>query len=269
MSGTLSECCVSGHIHQGTPKGTVDEIAGLKTYVSKPQDGSKARTVIFITDIFGYELPNVRLLADEYAAQGFYCLIPDLFNGDYVDAGLLKSIAPQKSDPEPSLVEKGVQGAKVAASLGPWVAKHREAVVKPLIQSFVNTVKSDSQVGKVGSVGFCWGGRYTILLGSENDYPSLDAGVANHPSFLAVPDEVKPVNKPMLIQVGDADQMMSMEQVEETKKIWAGKTNAEVIVYPDATHGFSVRGDQNNEQEKKWKDKSTEEAIKFFKKHLA
>lgn len=50
-------------------------------YVSKPSDGSKAKTVIFVTDIFGYELVNVRLLADEYAAQGLYCLIPDILEG--------------------------------------------------------------------------------------------------------------------------------------------------------------------------------------------
>lgn len=39
---------------------------------------------------------------------------------------LLKAIVPLPSDPEPSLVEKGVNTAKVAANLGPWVAKHRE-----------------------------------------------------------------------------------------------------------------------------------------------
>merc|ERR1712087_378530 len=69
QQGQLSACCVSGHVHEGTPKGKVETIAGLNTYVSPSSDGSKAKTVIFITDIFGYELVNVRLVADEYAAQ--------------------------------------------------------------------------------------------------------------------------------------------------------------------------------------------------------
>ena len=120
---SLSSCCVSGHLHSGTPKGSEQTIAGLPTYVTGE---SKGKTVVFVTDIFGYKLNNVRILADEYADQGFRVLIPDLLDGDYVDEGLLKAIAPQQSDPEPSVVQKGVDGAKVAASLGPWVAKHRE-----------------------------------------------------------------------------------------------------------------------------------------------
>lgn len=90
----------------------------------------------------------MRILADEYAKNGFHVVIPDLFEGkstvfapssavlltndttgDYVPHTLLKSIIPQQSDPEPSLVEAGIEKAKVAASLGPWVAKHREGRV--------------------------------------------------------------------------------------------------------------------------------------------
>lgn len=68
----LSACCVSGNIHSGTPKGQVIQFGGVNAYVAKPKDGSKKKTVIFLTDIFGFELPNVRLLADEYAENGFY-----------------------------------------------------------------------------------------------------------------------------------------------------------------------------------------------------
>lgn len=42
-----------------------------------------------------------------------------------------------------------------------------------------------------------------LLVSEGNGYPVLDAAVANHPSFLAVPDEVKAVTKPTLIQIGD------------------------------------------------------------------
>ena len=57
MSEGLGECCISGHLHAGTPKGTITEIAGLKTYVTKPANGSKDMTILYISDIFGYELP--------------------------------------------------------------------------------------------------------------------------------------------------------------------------------------------------------------------
>jgi hypothetical protein len=57
MSQGLSECCVTGHIHDGKPKGAVTEIAGLKTYITGPENGSKDKTILVIPDIFGYQLP--------------------------------------------------------------------------------------------------------------------------------------------------------------------------------------------------------------------
>lgn len=46
----MSDCCLSGTVHQGTPTGRVETIGGLNTYVAEPKDGSKAKTVIFISD---------------------------------------------------------------------------------------------------------------------------------------------------------------------------------------------------------------------------
>ena len=101
---------------------------------------------------------------------------------------------------------KKERGSAVEANLYPWMGKHGEGapipahstfalmygtltiitsdVTKPIIEKFIAAVRADSGVSKIGSVGFCWGGRYTILLSSSNDYPHLDAGVANHPSML-------------------------------------------------------------------------------------
>lgn len=50
------------------------------------------------------------------------------------------------------------------ASLGPWLVRQREAVTKPLIESFVAMLRKDPAVQKIGATGYCWGGRYSILL---------------------------------------------------------------------------------------------------------
>lgn len=52
----MSQCCITGHIHEGTPEGVESEFAGLRTYIATPPDGNKAKAVLFIHDIFGYEL---------------------------------------------------------------------------------------------------------------------------------------------------------------------------------------------------------------------
>lgn len=46
----VSACCLSGKVHDGKPAGRQDEIGGLQTYIAEPSGGSKAKSVILITD---------------------------------------------------------------------------------------------------------------------------------------------------------------------------------------------------------------------------
>jgi len=77
------------------------------------------------------------------------------------------------------------------------------------------------------------------------------------------------VNKPVLINIGDGDQMIDTKGTETAKEIFSKKKDAEVIVYTGAVHGFTVRGDHNNDEEKKNKEKAAEATINFFHKYLA
>lgn len=63
--------------------GTVQELGGLKTYVTGASDSKLA--ILLIADAFGYEAPNLRKLADKVAAAGFFVVVPDFFYGDPVD----------------------------------------------------------------------------------------------------------------------------------------------------------------------------------------
>lgn len=46
----FSECCLSGKVHEGTPTGKIETIDNLQTYVAAPENGSKAKTIVFIVD---------------------------------------------------------------------------------------------------------------------------------------------------------------------------------------------------------------------------
>ena len=70
----LSECCTSGHLHEGTPKGKEGKLGNLDAYFTG-DEANKSKTILYLVDIFGYKLVNARLLADEYAAQGFYVVM--------------------------------------------------------------------------------------------------------------------------------------------------------------------------------------------------
>src|SRR5690242_11743471 len=91
----MSSCCFSGVVHTDKPSGRIDTIGGLDVYIAEPEGGSTARSVIFVTDIFGWKFPNVRLLADHYAKEGgFYCYIPDLHEGDSLPISFLQNVEP-------------------------------------------------------------------------------------------------------------------------------------------------------------------------------
>lgn len=53
----MSNCCLSGKVHQGQPAGREDEIGGLSTYISEPENHSNAQSIIFISDSVLPRLP--------------------------------------------------------------------------------------------------------------------------------------------------------------------------------------------------------------------
>lgn len=92
--------------------------------------------VIFIPDIFGVDLVNTKLLADEWAANGWKVLLPDVLEGDAVPDSHLKAIAPNMRDKaQATLASKAIATAETAAALGPWIVKHREAGESPAPQT--------------------------------------------------------------------------------------------------------------------------------------
>ena len=81
--GGVCPGCVTGFLHDGQPKGTVDTVAKLPTYIAKPTTGSpKPGIIVIIPDVFGWEFINNRLIADEYAEKsGRTVYLPDFMSG--------------------------------------------------------------------------------------------------------------------------------------------------------------------------------------------
>ena len=239
----MSACCLSGSVHEGTPVGREDNIGGLDVYVSEPSSKSTSKSIVFITDIFGWKFKNVRLLADNYAKAGFYCYIPDVHQGDSLPEEFLLSVEPPtKMKEDQSFIDKTKGTVDVMATLGPWLAKHREGVSEPLISGFVNTVKQIPGTNKVGAIGFCWGGRYAIMQTQvprpEGNVGGVDAAYACHPSLLAIPGDFETVGKPLSIAVGTKDSLMDQATNEKIKEIMDKKSSpSEVKYYEDQIHG--------------------------------
>jgi dienelactone hydrolase len=179
--------------------------------------------------------------------------------GDVVPDEILQKMLPTKAQAEKKTeAQKVADQAAVMAAVPPFLQRHTEEVVYPLMQSYLNYLRSDPAHKRIGAVGFCWGGRYAILLAHEDANPFVDAAVANHPSFLKMPEEIEKIGKPVSIHVGDADVIMRIPDIEKTKEIFETKPFCEINVYEDQVHGFTIRPDLSIEKDKKAKELAAE-----------
>jgi len=126
--------------------------------------------------------------------------------------------------------------------------------------------RADVKKDKIGAIGWCWGGGYSLQLAIEE--PTLAADVINYGDVSASPDELKKINAPILGLFGAHDQGITPDDVkkfgEELDKL--GK-KGDITVYPDAGHGF-----QNPVNGAGYKPEDTADAwskiLMFFAQHL-
>lgn len=107
--GGVGPCCVSGYIRDGSPNGKVSKVAGLDTYIAEPSGSPteiKPGVIVIIPDIFGWTLPNARLLADDWADKSKRTVyVPDFMFGDIPESSIMEALHPIDGT-KPSLLSK-------------------------------------------------------------------------------------------------------------------------------------------------------------------
>lgn len=152
----------------------------------------------------------------------------------------------------------------------PFMIRNRFGVSEPKVREFLTAVRANEAKSlPIGVAGFCWGGQHAVYLASGvevNGKPLSDACFTAHPSSLSIPGDIKKIKKPTSIAIGDKDFVMPMSQVKETegelKKI--SGVHTEIVVYPGAGHGFSVRADMGNEKQSEQAKQAEDQALNFF-----
>lgn len=228
-----SKCCVSGVKHEGESTGEFVTINNVKAYVAG--DKSSPNVILHLTDIFGSEFINNRLLADSYAAQGYYVVLPDLFNGDAYEYG------------------KPVDRS--------WFANHQVSDVEPIVFSTLKYIKEELKPKFIGAVGHCFGAKYVIRLLDGK----IDAGVAAHPSLVEL-SEVEQIKKPLLIAAAETDPIFTDELRAQTEaKLKEIKATYFVSLISGVAHGFAVRGDPKDKWATIAKEKAFADSIWWYK----
>lgn len=202
-------------------------------YIAYPPHHNNSSTtttsaILYLTDIFGLQLINNRLLADALSKAGYLVVLPDLFRGDPVPADAL-------SDPSSNF------------NMTAWRARHPQSQVEAIITSALNTTRKHFGATKVGGVGYCFGGKYIARFLSSSVSSSaeegLNAGFTAHPSN-TLPSEWESISptRPISIAFGEFDASNTAANRTEIENIFSrGNKTFQTTLYARAEHGFAVR----------------------------
>ena len=211
----------------------------IKGYLARPEKSGKLPVVLVIHENRGLN-PYIEDVARRLAVANFIAFAPD---------GLTSVGGFPGSD------EKGAEA-------------FRKVDGRKMTEDFVASAKwlkarSDS-TGKLGAVGFCFGGgmvnQLAVRLG-----PDLNAGVAFYGRQAAVADVPK-ISAPLLLQYAGNDQRINEGIAAYEEALKANNKVYEVHMYEGKQHGF------HNDTTPRYDEEAAKLAwtrtLEFFNKHL-
>ena len=187
-------------------------------YLTKQDIDHPLPGIIIITAIFGTDEDMIEL-SDAWASEGFIVSVPDIFwrilPGPTADHAVGRDRM-GKFD-----LEQGIKD----------------------IEDVIADLKLRPECnGKIGMLGFCFGGRYVHLSAARF---GIDAGAAFHGTAIGKNlEETNNITCPMSLHFGDNDPVVPMEEVNAIKAAYAGKPNVDILVYEGAGHSFSMPRNQ-------------------------
>ncbi|WMJ69983.1 dienelactone hydrolase family protein [Stenotrophomonas sp. 24(2023)] len=182
----------------------------VRAWQAMPEGKPRAGLVV-IQEIFGANA-HIRGVAERFAAQGYAVLAPSFF--DLVDGTEASPDAlPYDSD--------GVQGG--LARVGALGVEKALDVVRAAATRL-------APAGKVGTVGYCWGGSIALLAALRQGLPSVSYYGARNVQFL---DE--PAKGPVIFHFGAQDRSIPPEAIAAHRQ---KLPQMPVYVYP-ADHAFN------------------------------
>jgi len=215
---------------------SVPEAGGaLPAYVARPAASGRYAAVLVVSEVFGVH-EHIRDLCRRLAKLGYVAIAPAFFVRADPDNQLAQT-------QDFALIQKIVGTAKneqVMADVGAtltWLEN----------QPFVDRKR-------LAITGFCWGGAVVWMACAR--FPELKAGAAwygrlSHPPATGfMGDDVRQwpleivtqLQAPVIGFYGGKDQGIPLTDVELMRGALkaAGKTDSQLIIYPEAQHGFNA-----------------------------
>jgi carboxymethylenebutenolidase len=207
----------------------------FQAYLAAPTAKPRGAVVV-LQEIFGVN-HHIRAVTDSFAAAGYTAIAPALF--DRIRRGIELGYGPEDR-PQAFGYMQQLKTDDTLKDVGAAIA-----VVK--------------NSGRVGTVGFCWGGRISYLAAC--DLPIACAVVY----YGKMADQLtKTAKRAVLYHFGSEDQSIPLSDVE---KIKAAYPQAPVYVYEGAQHGFNC--DERAAFNPQAAALARQRTLEFLARHLA
>jgi carboxymethylenebutenolidase len=215
-------------------------------YVEKPSNAS-AGVIVCIQEIFGVN-HAMRDIAKYWADQGYLAVSPDLF---------------WRQEPRVDITDQTDEEWKKAFSL--YQGFNVDKGVDDLKATVAHARKMAGSNGKVGTVGFCLGGKLAYLMATRSD---ADANVGYYGVGIEeLLGEASNIKKPLMLHIAEEDGFVPKEAQAKVKDGLAGNAHVTVYSYPGMDHAFARIGGKPYNKENA--DRANGRTADLFKKALA
>ncbi len=198
-----------------------DGSGSFDAFVAEPA-GTPAGAVVLIQEIFGVN-QSMRETAAQVAELGFIVVVPDLF---------------WRIERNVDLTDKSQGEWDRAFAL--MKAFDQMRGVDDLKATLATARKLPGCNGRVGTMGYCLGGRLAFLMAEHSD---ADVNISYYGVGLdgLLPDLAK-VTKPLVVHIADNDAFFPAEGRRQVAQAAAGHPAVKAYTYPGADHAFARVG---------------------------
>ncbi|KAF7326112.1 Dienelactone hydrolase endo--beta-d-glucanase [Mycena kentingensis (nom. inval.)] len=253
----ICDDCFKGIRHEGTPEGRIETLDGVDCYLAAPSgEYAVDKAVLLFTDVFGLALENNKMLADDFARNGFFTIVPDMFGGDPIPPEALDSVT-HRLDP--------------SFNRDRWFAAHTPEIVLPIVLKVVDALKTKG-ITRFAGTGYCFGARPVFDLAFTN---TLHVSAITHPGRISVPADLERYattsTAPLLINSCEVDPAFPADACAAADALFGEGRFAPGYRrewFEGCTHGFAVRGDMSDPRVKKGKEGAFKACVEWFAAHL-
>ncbi|MEE8273434.1 MAG: dienelactone hydrolase family protein [Alphaproteobacteria bacterium] len=214
-------------------------------YLAAPASGAGAGMVV-LQEIFGVN-KVMRDLADGLSSQGYFAIVPDLF---------------WRQEPGIQLTDQ--TAAEWARAFELYQGFDEDLGIEDATAALDHVRAAPGCTGKVGSVGYCLGGKLAYLMATHSD---ADCSVGYYGVGIeGALGEAGNISKPLMLHIAENDGFVPAEAQAQIKDALGGNPHATIHSYAGVDHAFARLGGDNFDRAAA--DLANGRSAEFFARHL-